>query len=76
MNIVENLPKVNGYFLQAHIPEEAFKAWDREAKRELVAEHTKICTRALMKQLAKISQLTTSGGEGDKYQIEFREEWL
>lgn len=76
MNIVENLPKVKGCFLQAHIPEEAFKAWDREAKRELVAEHTKIYTRALMKQLAKISQLTTGGGEGDKYQIEFREEWL
>lgn len=80
MNVTENLPKVKGCFLQAHIPEEAFKVWDREAKRELIAEHTKIYTKALMKQLIKIRQLTAdvsqaSPGE-DGCQIEFREEWL
>lgn len=81
MNISKYNPKVKGCFLQIHVPEEVFKTWDREAKRELIAEHTKLYAQALMKQLAKIRQLTGNASQEapqskGEYQIEFRQEWL
>lgn len=41
MNITKHTPKVKVSFLQAHIPEEAFKAWEREVQRELLASWPK-----------------------------------